>query len=59
MLTDGARRRRTARTLMTAVVALCVLAGTVPAAVELSRQGFESWTSIEPFRDNLSDNSDD
>jgi hypothetical protein len=44
---------------MTAVVALCVLAGTVPAAVELSRQGFESWTSIEPFRDNLSDNSDD
>ena len=59
MVTDGARRRRVARRLMAAVVVLCVLAGTVPAAIELSRQGLESWTSIEPFLDDLSDDSDD
>jgi hypothetical protein len=49
MLTDGARRRRVARRLMTALLVICVLAGAIPAAIELSRQGFASWTSVEPF----------
>jgi hypothetical protein len=40
---------------MLALVVCCVLTGTIPAAVELSRQGLDSWTSTEPFlehRDN-------
>ena len=59
MVSDGARRRRVAGRLMAGVVVLCVLAGTVPAAIELSRQGLESWTSVEPFLDDRSDDSDD
>jgi hypothetical protein len=55
VLTEGARKRRTARRVMLALVVCCVLTGTIPAAVELSRQGLDSWTSTEPFlehRDN-------
>lgn len=59
MLTDGARRRRIARGVTMVVLVGCVLAGTVPAAIELSRQGFASWTSVEPFLEELSDDSDD
>jgi hypothetical protein len=51
VLTDSARRRRVARQAVLALLACCVLAGTIPAAVELSRQGLDSWTSIEPFLD--------
>lgn len=51
MLIEGARRRRTARRAVLALLVCCVLAGTIPAAVELSRQGLDSWTSIEPFLD--------
>ncbi|MBP2328408.1 hypothetical protein JOF56_008793 [Kibdelosporangium banguiense] len=51
MLTDSARRRCVARLAVLALLACCVLAGTIPAAVELSRQGLDSWTSIEPFLD--------
>jgi hypothetical protein len=54
VLTDGARRRRLARRAVLALVACCVLAGTVPAAIELSRQGLDSWTSVEPFLEHRS-----
>jgi len=51
MLNEGARRRRVARRAVLTLLASCVLAGTIPAAVELSRQGLDSWTSVEPFLD--------
>jgi hypothetical protein len=51
VLTEGARKRRNARRAILALVTSCVLAGTIPAAIELSRQGLDSWTSIEPFLD--------
>lgn len=57
MLTEGARKRRTARRVMLALVVCCVLTGTIPAAVELSRQGLDSWTSTEPFLEHRDDDS--
>lgn len=51
MLTEGARRRRIARRATAVLIACCVLAGTIPAAVELARQGIDSWMSVEPFLD--------
>lgn len=57
VLTDGARKRRVARRAMLTLVVCCVLAGTIPAAVELSRQGLKSWTSIEPFLEHRDDDS--
>ena len=49
VLTEGARKRRTARRIMLALIVGCVLTGTIPAAIELSRQGLNSWTSTAPF----------
>lgn len=57
MLTDGARRRRTARRVMLALVVCCVLTGTILAVVGLSRQGLDSWTSVEPFVEHRDDDS--
>lgn len=42
---------------MLALVVCCVLTGTVPAVVELSRQGLDSWTSVEPFVEHRDDDS--
>lgn len=53
---DGAHRRRTARRIVTTVLICCVLMGTIPAAIELSRQGFGAWTSVERFLEHRSDN---
>jgi hypothetical protein len=44
-------RRRVARCVLATVVLLCVVAGTVPAALELARSGAAVWTSTAPFRD--------
>lgn len=57
MLTEGARRRRAARRAVLALLACCVLTGTIPAAVELSRQGLDSWTSTEPFLEHRDEDS--
>jgi hypothetical protein len=57
VLTEGARKRRAARWAMLALVVCCVLTGTIPAAVELSRQGLNSWTSTAPFLEHRTDDS--
>jgi len=57
VLTEGARRRRVARRAVLALLVCCVLAGTIPAAIELSRQGLDSWTNIEPFLEHRDDDS--
>ncbi len=54
----GARRRRAARRAVLALLAVCILAGTVPAVIELLRQGWASWASIEPFREHRSSPDD-
>jgi len=51
VLTEGARKRRAARRAVLALLMCCALTGTIPAAIELSRQGLDAWTSIEPFLD--------
>lgn len=48
-------RRRVARRVMTIVVLACVVAGTVPAALELARSGAAEWTSTASFRDGGTD----
>ena len=55
MLTDSAHRRHLARRTVLALLACCVFAGVIPAAVELSRQGLDTWTSVEPFLDRPDD----
>jgi len=57
VLTEGARKRLLARWAVLALLVCCVLAGTVPAAIELSRQGLGSWTSTEPFLDHRDEES--
>jgi hypothetical protein len=57
MLTESARRRRAARRAVLALLTSCVLTGTIPAAIELSEQGLDSWTSIEPFLDHRDEDS--
>ena len=57
MLTEGARKRRVARLAVLALLVCCVLTGTITAAIELSRQGLDSWTSIEPFLDHRDEDS--
>jgi hypothetical protein len=57
VLTEGARKRLFARRAVLALLVCCVLAGTIPAAIELSRQGLDSWTSTDPFLDHRDEES--
>jgi hypothetical protein len=44
-------RRRAARIAVLALLIACVLAGVVPAAVQLAAQGWASWTDVRPFQE--------
>ncbi|MBE8519488.1 hypothetical protein ILP97_18595 [Amycolatopsis sp. H6(2020)] len=57
MLTEGTAKRRVARRAVLVLLVACVLAGTIPAAIELSRQGLGSWTSVEPFLEHRDEDS--
>ncbi|MEJ3655053.1 hypothetical protein WEH80_26070 [Actinomycetes bacterium KLBMP 9759] len=48
-------RRRRARRLVVALIVICVLAGAVPAANEIARQGLSTWASTETFREGRTD----
>ncbi|MGI5128522.1 hypothetical protein ACQEVB_17050 [Pseudonocardia sp. CA-107938] len=44
-------RRRTARVVAVTLTVICVLAGAVPTATEIARQGLSTWASTETFRE--------